>query len=52
MIELTLEELKDRLKRYDEVTLLEILNISSEDLVERFDDVIEDKYDVLIKEED
>ncbi len=52
MIELTLEELKDRLKRYDEITLLEVLNISAEDLVERFEDVIEDRYDLLIKEEE
>lgn len=52
MIELTLEELKARLKRYDELTLLELLNISSEEIVERFDDIIEEKYDVLIKEED
>jgi hypothetical protein len=52
MIELTIEELKDRLKRYDEVTLLELLDISAEDIIERFADVIEDRYDLLIKEED
>jgi len=31
----------------DEVTLLEILNISSEDLVERFEDIVEDKQEKL-----
>lgn len=37
---LTLLEIKDRLKLLDEVTLLEILNLRSDDLVERFEDVI------------
>jgi hypothetical protein len=45
--EITLEELKEWLSRIDEVTLLEILGISSEDLVERFTDEIEDNYDKL-----
>jgi len=44
---LTFEEIKERLKRLDEVTLLEVLNISSEELVERFDDIIEDKQEEL-----
>lgn len=39
---LSFEEIKERLKQYDEVTLLEILGVSSEELVERFDDLIED----------
>jgi hypothetical protein len=42
---LTLEEIKERLKRLDEITLMEVLGITSEDLVERFDDIIEDKAD-------
>ena len=45
---LLLEEVKSRLKRYDEVILLEILEISSEDIIERFVDFIEDKLDELI----
>lgn len=45
--EITLEELKEWLSRIDEVTLLEILDISSEKLVERFTDEIEDNYDKL-----
>jgi hypothetical protein len=44
---LTLEEIKERMKRWDELTLLEELNIRSEDLVERFDDYIEDQADRL-----
>jgi hypothetical protein len=47
---LTLNEIKDRLKRLDEVDLLEVLEISSEDLVERFTDYIEDRVDELEQE--
>ena len=43
----TLADVIDWLKRVDEISLLEILNISSEDLVDRFTDKIEDKYDDL-----
>lgn len=44
---LTFGELKEKLTMLDEVTLLEILNISSEDLVERFEDIVEDKQEKL-----
>ena len=44
------EELKEKLMRFDEVTLLELLNISSEDLVNRFEDTIDERYDELLKE--
>ena len=44
---LTIEELKEKLAMLDEVTLLEILNIHSVDLVERFEDYIEDKQEKL-----
>ncbi len=50
--EITFEELKEALKRLDEVTLLELLGIQSDDLVERFDDVIEKKQEYLTKELD
>ena len=50
MIELTLEELIERLKRLDEVTLLELLNIDSEDIVVAFRDLIDDNYEKLLKE--
>ena len=50
-MELTIEELKEKLaERLDEVTLLDLLGITSYDLVERFADLIEDKYDKLLKE--
>jgi Asp-tRNA(Asn)/Glu-tRNA(Gln) amidotransferase A subunit family amidase len=44
---LTLEEIKDKLKQLDEVTLLETLEVTSEDLVERFLDRIEQQQDTL-----
>ena len=44
---LTLTEVVERLKEIDEIDLLEALNITSEDLVDRFSDVIEDKQDKL-----
>lgn len=47
---LTLPEICDRLKSIDEVSLLEILNITSEDIVERFQDLIEEKADNLEEE--
>lgn len=47
---MTFEEIKARLKRLDEVLLLEVLNINSEDIVERFDDFIEDNLDELEEE--
>lgn len=45
---MTLPELKERLaKAYDEVTLLELLNITAEDIVEKFSDEIEENQDRL-----
>ena len=37
----TIEEICEQLKGTDEITLLEVLNISSEEIVERFQDLIE-----------
>ena len=47
---LILEDLKDRLKKIDEISLLEVLEIDSEMLVDRFIDIIEDKQDELEEE--
>ena len=48
---LTLTELQEKLASYyDEVSLLEILNINSFDLVERFADRVERKADALAEE--
>lgn len=45
----TLEELKEKLVEVvDETLLLEILNITSSDLVERFEDKIDDQFDRLV----
>lgn len=44
---LTLEEIKERMKRWDELTIIEELGIRSDELVERFDDLIEEKVDYL-----
>lgn len=49
---LTLPELKERLKSLDEVLLLELLDIASEDIVETFSDIIENNYSRLLKEVD
>jgi len=43
----TLEEIKDKLKQLDEVTVMETLEITSSDLVDRFTDRIEEKQDTL-----
>ena len=44
------EEIKEKLKRVDEITLLELLDINSDDLVERFEDYIEEQHEKLIRE--
>ena len=37
----------ERMAQLDEITLLEVLDISSEEIVERFADKIENKFDEL-----
>ena len=44
---LTLPDICDKLKRLDEVTVLELLEINSEEIVSRFQDKIEDMADYL-----
>lgn len=44
---LTFEEVKEKLKDIDEVSLLEKLEIYSDDIVERFEDKIEEKLESL-----
>lgn len=46
-MELTLEELKEKLASLDEVMLMEILDIHSDELVEAFEDRIEDNINKL-----
>lgn len=52
MFTLTLKELQERLKRLDELSLLELLDITSEEIVEMFIDKIEDNFDRLMNEVD
>lgn len=44
---LTLFDIKERLKRYDEILVLEILEINAEELLDRFEDRIEEKAESL-----
>jgi hypothetical protein len=44
---LTLDELADRLRHIDEISLMEVLEITSDQLVDRFMDKIEYKMDDL-----
>ena len=52
MSPLTLEELRERLKSLDEIMLVELLGLTSEDLVKAFPDLIEDNYELLSTEVD
>jgi len=45
--EITLEELKEKLSMLDEITLMELLDIHSDELVEAFEDKIEENQDKL-----
>lgn len=47
---LTLVELKEKLMQFDELDLIELLDLTSEDILDRFEDVVEDKYEMLRKE--
>ena len=49
---ITFEELKKRLMQIDEISLMELLEINSEELVNRFADKIEENQDYLIGEFD
>ena len=46
---LTLAELKEKLMQFDEIDLIELLNLTSEDILERFEDIVEDKFEILQK---
>ena len=47
---LTLLDVRDRLIHIDEVSLLEVLDISAEDIVDKFMDRIEENYEDLAEE--
>ena len=46
----TFEEICEKLKQIDEISLLEILGISSEDIIDRFKDLIENKLEYFQKD--
>lgn len=46
---LTFTEVKEQLAMLDEVLVLEVLDINSTELVDRFEDKIEDKLDQIIE---
>jgi len=46
----TFEEIKEELLLLDEVTLLELLQITSEDLVDNFDDKILENYPFIYRQ--
>lgn len=47
---LTIDELKDKLMQFDETIIIELLDLTAQDILDRFEDVIEEKYDILVKE--
>jgi hypothetical protein len=47
---ITLDLIKERLRHLDEITLMEVLDISSEDILDRFEDFIEDRQEHLAEE--
>ena len=49
---LTILDLFEKLKRLDEISLMEILGITAEELVDRFEDRIEAMFDQLVDDID
>lgn len=47
----TLQEYKKELEEEDQVSLIDLLDITSPDLVDRFDDKVEDVYEKLTEED-
>lgn len=47
---LTFIDVCDRLKQQDEISVLEVLEITSEELVDRFQDKIENKLDYFAED--
>ena len=50
MTTLTLAELIEKLSVLDEVDIVELLDLTSSDILDRFEDEVEENYDKLIKE--
>ena len=43
----TLRDISRKLKKYDEETVVELLDITSEDIVDRFEDKIEERFEEI-----
>lgn len=43
----TIRDILNDLKKVDEVTLMELLDISSTEIVDRFEDIVEARYDQI-----
>lgn len=43
----TLRDISRKLKKYDEQTVIELLDITSEDIVDRFEDKIEERFEEI-----
>ncbi len=43
----TLRDISRKLKKYDEQTVVELLDITSEDIVDRFEDKIEERFEEI-----
>jgi hypothetical protein len=44
---MTTKDLKDKLAQLDEISVMELLDLSSEDIVDRFEDKIQSRADYL-----
>jgi len=44
---LTFKDVCDKLEKLDEITLLEVLDVSSEEIIAKFQDKIEDNFEEL-----
>ena len=49
---LTFKDICDKLEKLDEITLLEVLDISSEEIIGKFQDKIEDNFEELSEDLD
>jgi hypothetical protein len=50
-MQLTLQELINHLaQNYNEVQILELLNIDSQDILDRFEDIVENRYSYILAE--
>ena len=49
---LTFKDVCDKLEKLDEITLLEVLDISSEEIIAKFQDKIDDNFEELLEDLD